>query len=644
MRQPPNPNPISQWVAPAARVATIACGWVVLAYAVALTLEILGRKFFNTSFKGIDELGGFVLAISAAIGASYAMAQRSHTRVDVFLVRFPRAVQRVLNTLAMVLFAGFASFAAWRGSIVLRDTLEYGSTATNLEQPLWIPQTLWLAGLVLLAAVSLAYAFHAGAAAGDASPRTQCLVWPDQRPGRAGGRTGRVASPQHRATAGSPIRPAMSDISLQAVALGFALLIVLMSLGLHVAFVMFILSLVGAVVYLGLPAALEYGTQYWSANNNFVLVSVPLFILLGELLVRGGFTDKMYSSLSDWLSPLPGGLLHSNIGASALFAAVSGSSVATAATIGTVALPAFRQRGYNTRLVLGTIAAGATLGILIPPSINMIIYGAMTNTSVGKLYAAGVLPGLLLTAMFMAIIVIACLWKPAYAGSSEPPSPLTDKLLRLLDLAPPLLVIALVMGSIYAGWATPTESAALGVVVSALLCAAYGRLSIRMLHESFVTTLSITSMIMLIAAAAFYLNFVLGMMGVPDMLTKFVVGLKASPGQIILILTLLYLILGCFLDALAMVVGTIPIVFPIVVALGIDPVWFGIFLVIMAELALITPPVGMNLYVVQGVRGEGNIIDVIYGVLPFLLMMLLLVALIWFFPVIALWLPGLLTP
>jgi C4-dicarboxylate transporter DctM subunit len=436
----------------------------------------------------------------------------------------------------------------------------------------------------------------------------------------------------------------MSDISLQAVALGFALLIVLMSLGLHVAFVMFILSLVGAVVYLGLPAALEYGTQYWSANNNFVLVSVPLFILLGELLVRGGFTDKMYSSLSDWLSPLPGGLLHSNIGASALFAAVSGSSVATAATIGTVALPAFRQRGYNTRLVLGTIAAGATLGILIPPSINMIIYGAMTNTSVGKLYAAGVLPGLLLTAMFMAIIVIACLWKPAYAGSSEPPSPLTDKLLRLLDLAPPLLVIALVMGSIYAGWATPTESAALGVVVSALLCAAYGRLSIRMLHESFVTTLSITSMIMLIAAAAFYLNFVLGMMGVPDMLTKFVVGLKASPGQIILILTLLYLILGCFLDALAMVVGTIPIVFPIVVALGIDPVWFGIFLVIMAELALITPPVGMNLYVVQGVRGEGNIIDVIYGVLPFLLMMLLLVALIWFFPVIALWLPGLLTP
>jgi C4-dicarboxylate transporter DctM subunit len=433
----------------------------------------------------------------------------------------------------------------------------------------------------------------------------------------------------------------MSDISLFAVAMGFVLLIGLMSLGLHVAFVMFFLSLVGAVTYLGLPAALEYGTQYWAANNNFVLVSVPMFILLGELLVRGGFTDKMYRSLSDWLAPLPGGLLHSNIGASALFAAVSGSSVATAATIGTVALPAFKQRGYNTRLVLGSIAAGATLGILIPPSINMIIYGAMTNTSVGMLYAAGVVPGLMLTSLFMLVIAGVCLWRPAYAGEAEAAAPLADKLRRLLDLVPPVMVIVLVMGSIYAGWATPTESAALGVVVSALLCAAFGRLNIRMLHESFLTTLSITAMIMLIAAAAFYLNFVLGMLGVPDKLTEFVVGLQATPGQIIFVLTVMYLILGCFLDALAMVVGTIPIVFPIVVALGIDPVWFGIFLVIMAELALITPPVGMNLYVVQGVRGEGNIIDVIYGVLPFLVIMLLLVVLLWFFPVLALGLPSL---
>jgi tripartite ATP-independent transporter DctM subunit len=430
----------------------------------------------------------------------------------------------------------------------------------------------------------------------------------------------------------------MADVT--AAFVGFLLLLVLMGIGLHVAFVMFFLSMLGAAMYLGWPAVLEYGTQNWSSTNNFVLVAIPLFVLLGELLVRGGFTDRMYRSLSDWLSPLPGGLLHSNIGASAMFAAVSGSSVATAATIGTVALPSFEKRGYDQRMVLGSIAAGATLGILIPPSINMIIYGAMTNTSVGRLYAAGVIPGLLLTALFMLVIIIACKWKPALAGPPEGRASTGDKLKRLIDLAPPLVVFAFVMGSIYLGWATPTESAALGIVIALLLCLVYGRLSFRMLHESFLSTLSITAMITLIAAAAFYLNFVLGLMGIPDLLTKYVSGLGATPGQMILILTIFYLILGCFLDALAMMVGTIPIVFPLIIALKIDPVWFGIYLVLMAELALITPPVGMNLYVVQGIRKEGSITDVIVGVIPFLFMMLLMVLLIWLWPGLALWLPG----
>jgi tripartite ATP-independent transporter DctM subunit len=428
-------------------------------------------------------------------------------------------------------------------------------------------------------------------------------------------------------------------ITITAAAVGFALLVGLMALGLHVAFVMFAISMLGAIFYLGWPATLEFGTQYWSATNNFVLVAIPLFVLLGELLVRGGFTDRMYRSLSDWLNPLPGGLLHTNIGASAMFAAVSGSSVATAATIGTVAIPAFKGRNYDQRLVLGSIAAGATLGILIPPSINMIIYGAMTNTSVGRLYAAGVIPGLLLTALFMAVIVVACWWKPALAGAEAAPAPLAERLRRLVDLMPPLVLFIVVMGSIYLGWATPTESAALGVIMSLALCGAYGKLSFRMLHECFVTTVSVTAMIMLITTAAFYLNFVLGLMGVPQALASFASNLGASQLQMIVVLTVFYLILGCFLDALAMVIGTIPIVFPIVTALGIDPVWFGIFLVVMAELALITPPVGMNLYVVQGIRKEGLITDVIVGTLPFLFMMLLLVVLLWLIPDLALWLP-----
>lgn len=429
----------------------------------------------------------------------------------------------------------------------------------------------------------------------------------------------------------------MIDITIAGV--GFALLLVLMAIGLHVAFVMFALSMLGAMLYLGWPATLEFGTQYWGATNNFVLVAIPLFVLLGELLVRGGFTDRMYRSLSDWLNPLPGGLLHTNIGASAMFAAVSGSSVATAATIGTVAIPAFRGRNYDERLVLGTVAAGATLGILIPPSINMIVYGAMTNTSVGRLYAAGVIPGLLLTALFMLVIVLACWWRPRFAGAVEAAAPLALRLRRLLDLAPPALIFVVVMGSIYLGWATPTESAALGVTMSVLLCAAYGTLSVRMLHECFVTTVSVTAMIMLIAAAAFFLNFVLGLLGVPQALSAFVSNVGASQATMLAVLTVFYLLLGCFLDALAMIIGTIPIVVPLVIALGIDPVWFGIYLVLMAELALITPPVGMNLYVVQGIRKDGMITDVIVGTLPFLAMMLLLVLLIYLWPELVLWLP-----
>jgi len=378
----------------------------------------------------------------------------------------------------------------------------------------------------------------------------------------------------------------------------------------------------------------------WGATESFVLLAVPLFVLLGELLVRGGATDRMYKAMAAWLGVFPGGLLHSNIGASAMFAAVSGSSVATAATIGTVALPTFRQRAYDERLVLGSIAAGATLGILIPPSVNMIIYGAMTNTSVGRLYAAGVVPGLLLTLMFMAVVLVICLWRPSLAGKPEPRLPWGERFRLLAGLLPPIGIFVVVMGSIYAGWATPTESAAVGVVAAFVLSTLYGRFSIRMLHECFVSTVAITAMIVLIVAAAFYLNFVLGILGVPQALARYVTSLNASPIAILWILLVFYLILGCFLETLSMMVGTIPIIFPIVTALGIDPVFFGIFLVIMCEMALITPPVGMNLYVVQGVRGRGSVVEVIVGALPFLAMMFGLTVLLMYAPEIALWLPN----
>jgi C4-dicarboxylate transporter, DctM subunit len=420
---------------------------------------------------------------------------------------------------------------------------------------------------------------------------------------------------------------------------GFVMMLAFMMIGLPIAVSLFLTAVLGAWLFLGTPTLMGFGNQMWSGLNDFILTAIPLFVLLGELLVRSGVADGLYRCLSDWMRRLPGGLLHTNIAASSLFAAVSGSSVATAATIGTVALPVLKERRYDERLTAGSIAAGATLGILIPPSINMIIYGSMTNTSIGQLFAAGIVPGLLLTAVFMAFIAVVSILRPELAGPAEPSRPLAEKIRNLLDILPPLVIFIVVMGAIYFGWATPTESAALGVVSALLVALFKGRLSLHMLHEAMLSTVKVSAMILLIVVAAQFLNFVIGVLGIPQALTTFIADLGASQFQLILILIVFYLVLGCFMETLSMMIATIPVVFPMVVHLGIDPVWFGIFLVLMMEIGLITPPIGMNLYIVQGVRGSGSVMDVINGSLPFVVLMLLFVGALIAFPEMALWLP-----
>jgi tripartite ATP-independent transporter DctM subunit len=428
-------------------------------------------------------------------------------------------------------------------------------------------------------------------------------------------------------------------IGVTEASIGFLLLIAFLFLGLHVAVAMFLIALLGAALYLGPPLVAAFGTQLWGAMEDYVLLSIPLYILLGEILVRSGSTDRLYRSLADWLNILPGGLLHTNIGASAVFSAVSGSSVATAATISTVALPSFRKRRYDTRLVLGSIAAGASLGNLIPPGIALIVYGAMTNTSVGQLYAAAVIPGIVMTVLFMGTIIMIALVKPDLVRQKEVADPLRERLKRLVDLLPPLVIFGIIMGSIYTGWATVTESAALAVVVALPIAALYGRLSIRMLHECFIATANLTAMSLLILAVAFYLNFVMGLLGVTPALGAFATSIGASPLELIIALTVFYLLLGIFFETLPMLVGTVPVVFPVIVAAGIDPVWFGVFIVLMCEISLISPPVGMTLYVIQAVRREGTIAEVFQGTVPFFIAMVVMTVLLIAFPEMALWLP-----
>jgi tripartite ATP-independent transporter DctM subunit len=345
----------------------------------------------------------------------------------------------------------------------------------------------------------------------------------------------------------------------------------------------------------------------------------------------------MYDALGVWLGRLPGGLLHTNIGTCALFSATSGSSVATAATVGTIALPALRERNYPERPALGTLAAGGTLGILIPPSINLLVYGSLANVSVGQLFIAGLLPGLALTGLFSLYVLIAY---GRQTGRVDVDIPTAEKIALLRHLVPPLVIFGIVMGSIYGGLATPTESAALGVMAALWFVWRSGRLDGQLLLNCFIQSARTTGMVVLVLVCALLLNVTLAMTGGTQAITRWVTALGLEQFQFLLLLIVFYVILGMFMDAMSMLVLTVPIAVPMVVVLGVDPIWFGIFVVVMCEIALITPPMGMNLFVVQGVRRTGGSFgDVIWGTFPFVLIMIAFAVLLIVWPDLALYLP-----
>jgi C4-dicarboxylate transporter, DctM subunit len=423
------------------------------------------------------------------------------------------------------------------------------------------------------------------------------------------------------------------------VATAFLLLIALLALSVPVAASLGMLGFLLSQIYSPVPLSLALGEVAWGASTSFILVAVPFFVLLGEILLRSGIAERMYAAMAQWVSWLPGGLMHANVGACSLFAATCGSSVATAATIGTVAVNLIERNRYNERIFLGSLAAGGTLGILIPPSINLIIYGVLTETSIPKLFLAGVIPGLVLAAAFMLTILIACLIRPAWGGRRIATT-WAIRLRSLPDLVPPLLIFIIVIGSIYAGWATPTESAALGVVAALLLAASRRRLNLQLLRQAIEGTMTTTAMIMAILIGAYFLNFVIAVIGLTSEVSRFVTELGLSPAQTLLAVILFYLVLGMFMETLSMMVATVPIIAPVVIDMGYDPIWFGIIIVLLIETAMITPPVGINLFVVQGVRARGEIRDVIIGAAPFVTALLAVLALIVALPGLATWLPA----
>lgn len=413
------------------------------------------------------------------------------------------------------------------------------------------------------------------------------------------------------------------------------ILLTLLLLSIPVAAALIILGVSIGSIFSGFPLYRAIGEISWSAGTDFILLAIPLFVLLGEILLRAGIAQKTYTALAKWLAWLPGGLMHANIATSAMFAATSGSSVATAATITTVALPQAKRYKYRESLFAGSIAAGGTLGILIPPSINLIVYGFLTNTSIPQLFMAGIVPGLILTVLFMACILVICMVKPEYGGIRQQATR-TERIKSLSDLLPVLMIFAVVIGSIYAGIATPTESAALGVLFALGLAWQNRAVSVDFIKEVLEGTMRTTAMIMLILTAANFLNFVLDSIGLAEQLTEFVNNLGMSPFNTLMVIILLYIVLGFFVETLSLMVITIPIVAPVMTGLGFDPVWFGVLIILLIEMALITPPVGLNLYVVQGVRQKGSISDIMKGSVPFVVMIALMICLLVVFPDMAL--------
>jgi C4-dicarboxylate transporter DctM subunit len=409
--------------------------------------------------------------------------------------------------------------------------------------------------------------------------------------------------------------------------------------GVYIGAALGVLGLIAGFAFSDRPFWLYIGQTIWNPSSSFILVAVPLFLLMGELLLRAGLSDRLYRALNLWLNRLPGGLLHTNIVSSGVFSAISGSSVATAATMGSVALPFFRGTAYDRRYVMGSLAAGGALGNLVPPGITFIIYGLITETSVGALYVAAVGPSLLVLLAFLAVILLHGLRHPL--ETSGPAIPLREKLKSLVDLVPTAGLIVLVLGTIYGGLATPTESAALGVVAAIGLAAVERRLTWKLVHAAAEAAARYTSLIGLILFGAYLLNYVLTSLGVPQALASSVAALPLPPWAIMLLIIGFYLALGTFMEGFSMVITTIPVIFPVVKALGYDPVWFGVIVTMLVEIALISPPDGTVLYVLQGMRQDGGpISDLFAGVMPFLAVYVLSVVALLIAPDIALWLPS----
>lgn len=429
----------------------------------------------------------------------------------------------------------------------------------------------------------------------------------------------------------------MSEITLTVILL--VLLFFFLGTGIWVAFSLLAVGMSAMLLFSDAPLGEVLATTVWGASNSWALAALPLFIWMGEILFRSRLSEDMFAGLSPWLTHLPGRLLHVNILGCGIFAAVSGSSAATAATIGKMSIPELSRRGYPEKMMLGTLAGSATLGLLIPPSIILIVYGVATEQSIARLFIAGILPGLLLVTLFVGYVVLWSIFHKEQVPEGEAALPLREKLHRSRRLIPVVLLILGVIGSIYSGIASPTDAAAVGVLLALVLSWSTGSLTKENFLDGLMGATKTSCMIAFILAGAAFLTVAMGFTGIPKMLATWIGALQLSHYALLAALTVFFIVMGCFLDGISVVVLTTSVIMPMIEQAGIDPLWFGIFVVIVVEMAQITPPVGFNLFVIQGLTGI-DILRVAYAAAPFFLLLMAGLALITIFPDIVTILPA----
>lgn len=426
--------------------------------------------------------------------------------------------------------------------------------------------------------------------------------------------------------------------ALAPIAIFLFVLFLLLGSGVWVGLALMGVAYVGMTLFTARPPGDAMITTIWTASSSWALTALPLFIWMGEILYRTRLSEDMFRGLAPWMAPLPGGLLHTNVVGCTVFAAVSGSSAATLTTVGKMSIPELRKRGYPERMTIGTLAGAATLGLMIPPSLTLIVYGVTINESITKLFIAGIVPGLVLAALFMVYIA---LWSRLRADRMPPPEPKTPLAFKLRNsrfLIPVLLLILLVIGSMYLGIATATEAAAFGVLGALSLAGAQGSLTWRSFGASLMGATATSAMIALILAGAAFLSLSMGFTGIPRLTAEWIASLGLTRVELLLALLVFYIIIGCFLDGISAVVLTMAVIEPMMRGAGIDPIWFGIFIVVVVEMAQITPPIGFNLFVLQGMTDRG-MAYIASAAFPMFLIMVGMVFLLMAVPELATWLP-----